>query len=419
MMNYFEMLPEGSEPSAPDAIALVWPADRGSSNSVTTDVGAWLGSFGQLPSSAIDLVRIAASAYMADRLSTRGQGFTRTITIRVRLVKSEDWSDVVDQVSDLLFGLTGDRWIIELANDEQPVPAAQERPGAHVTTVALLSGGLDSFCGATIAGPADRIFLGHWDNSLIKGAQNRVRDWLDGAFDTAFHYEQIRIVQRAKKKESSSRSRAFLFMALAVALAAGRGAEVVEIPENGFTSLNPPLGPERGGALSTRSTHPLTIARFNSIVENLGLMPRVVVPYADLTKSQLVAQANARNIPNFAGGVARTLSCGKLDGGRYKGGNPNFHCGLCFPCIVRRAGIAAAGVVDETPYLPNILPPLSLELLRKNRRADISAVKRAVAEGLDEAVVLALGPFPQDFDIDAAIALCEAGVLELGAVDLD
>ncbi len=415
----FEILPEGIEPRVPDATGLVWPRGKGATSTVSTDLGAWLGSFGAVPSAAIDLVRITAGAFMADRLTPRGQGFTRTIGLHVRLVRTAEWFDVVERVADLLHWLTGDHWTIELSDDGIAAPAPINDAPSPVDTVALLSGGLDSFCGAVISGPERRLFLGHGDNSLVKSAQNAVRVWLDAAFGSDVLYEQVRVVQATPKKESSSRSRAVFFMALGVAAAAARGANIVEVPENGYTSLNPPLGPERGGALSTRSTHPLTIARFNAVLESLGLAPRVVVPYMDLTKGQLVARAMNLGIERFDDGIASTLSCGKLDGARYKGGNPNHHCGLCFPCVVRRGAIAAAGIPDKTVYLSDSLTGSPFAKLRAHRRSDVNAIRRALIDGVDDTAIIALGPFPRGFDLDAAVALCQLGLDELGGVELD
>jgi len=415
----FELIPEGSTATMSDAEVFVWPTGKAATDSVITDVGAWLGQLGPVPAVAIDLVRLAAGAYMADRRSARNQGFSRTIELHVQLVDPEPWQGSLDDLADLLFWLSGDIWHITVSADGLAVPGAVGDPPEDVDTVALLSGGLDSFCGAVIAGTANRLFLGHWDNPTIKGAQNAMKRWLDSALGGELHYEQLRIVQGAKKRESSSRTRSLLFMALASAVAESRHATAVEVPENGYTSLNPPLGPERGGALSTRSTHPRTITDFNRILEHLGLAVRIRDVYAALTKGQLVAEAARLGLPEFEAGVASTLSCGKLDGARYKGGNPNHHCGLCFPCIVRRGAIAQAEIVDETIYLSETLTQASLAKLRSNRSSDILAVKRALAEGFRDETLLAMGPFPADFDFDRAVDLCEAGLAELGMVHLD
>jgi len=414
-MTAFELMPEGGTRQDETAEPFVWSTGKGVTSSVEADVGAWLSSLGPLPPAAIDFVRIAAGAYMADRRSSRGVGFSRTIDLRVQLVDSAQWAGLAEPVADLLFWLTGDVWRLELTDDGLAVPAAADPP-EPVSTVALLSGGLDSFCGAVLAGPAERLFMGQWDSPTIKGAQNRVGAWLEDAFGVAVAYEQIKLTQSEKKKEGSSRSRSLLFLALASALAEARGAETVEVPENGYTSLNPGLGPERGGALTTRSTHPMTIARVNDLLAELGLSVRIADPYLALTKGELLQEAARAGVDGFLDGCAVTLSCGKLDGGWYRGGNANHHCGLCYPCLVRRAGFVSSGIDDRTVYLSDTLAGDSLLELRLRRASDMRAVARATGAPFDDASLMASGPFPDDFDFDAAVDLCERGLRELSLV---
>lgn len=414
-MTAFELLPEGGTQRNAGAEPFVWPTGHGANTTFISDWGAWLGALGRLPPAAIDFVRVAAGAYVADRRASRGVGFSRTIDLHVQLVDSVRWTHLVDSVADLLFWLTGDIWRLELSDDGLARPAPGD-PLHQVSTVALLSGGLDSFCGAVIAGPADRVFLGHWDSPTIKGAQNAVGAWLSEALDGEISYAQIKLTQSEKKKEPSSRSRSLLFLALASAYATACGAQTVEVPENGYTSLNPGLGPERGGALTTRSTHPLTMALANDLLARLGLPVRIADPYAPLTKGELLRTAADVGTDGFVDGCARTLSCGKLDGGMYVGGNANHHCGLCYPCLVRRAAFAASGVDDRTVYLSDTLTGAALAKLRRNRAPDLMAVQRATSASFDDATLIAAGPFPDAFDLDAAADLCERGLSELSLV---
>jgi hypothetical protein len=209
-----------------------------------------------------------------------------------------------------------------------------------------------------------------------------------------------------------------LFMALGIALATGRGAHLVEVPENGHTSLNPPLGPERGGALSTRSTHPRTFARMNGLLTNLEIEVAVRNPHHDKTKGELVALANAVSPGDFALAAAETLSCAKLNGNYYKGGNPNYHCGLCVACIVRRGSLIAASVADNTPYLCETLVGDARAKLLRDRASDVDAAKRALLTGIEEEDLLVTGPYPDDFDLDAGLEVCRRGLAEMARVPL-
>ena len=48
--------------------------------------------------------------------------------------------------------------------------------------------------------------------------------------------------------------------------------------------------------------------------------------------------------------AAHTLSCGKLDGNWFRA-SANLNCGLCVPCMVRRATFVKADVADTTTYV--------------------------------------------------------------------
>jgi len=414
----YELLPEGATPKVQGAYQLVWPSSGGDSGSVRASLDPWLSKVGNPSHAAVDLTRIAAGAFVADRLQPRRQGFSRTIRLYVQLVEPSRWEGLANEVADLLHWLTGDAWYLELSADDLEPPSRHDLAAEPIDEVALLSGGLDSLCGAVLGSQStkERLFLSHWDNTIVKGAQDRVYRWLGKSLENTWHHLQVWFSHSEVKREASSRSRAFLFMALAVAAADARGAVIVEVPENGFTSLNPPLGPDRGGALSTRSTHPWTIEQMNWLLDKLGLTPRVRNAYMWMTKGELVAAAGRVGLPSFASVAAETLSCGKLDGRIYRGGNPNHHCGLCVPCLVRRGAFVAAGIHDATPYLCEYLTGKPLQKLLARRQDDVSAVQLALEYGIDDVRILALGPFPQPFGLDAATDLCARGLEELRPV---
>lgn len=177
-MSAFELYPEGSARKLTEAEPFCWPATGGATPTVSASAGAWLAELGPVSPTAIDLVRIAAAAYMADRRSARGVGFSRTIQMHVQLVNPATWEPTIDDLADLLSWLTGDTWMLELSREGVQRPPAEFEDAEPIKTVALLSGGLDSFCGAVVAGPSERLFLGHWDNPVIKGSQNAVGRWM-------------------------------------------------------------------------------------------------------------------------------------------------------------------------------------------------------------------------------------------------
>lgn len=421
--THFYVSGEDSTNQSPDHHRLRWPTAAGQTGTVRSAIGWWLPSLGQIPSQAIDLVRIAGGAYVADRLSGRPSAFTRRLQLTVEIADPAPWEgEAINQFAQLLFWLTGDTWDLQLIQDPTaPVPASDE-VSDRVETVALLSGGLDSYLGAlhllsTSSDPPQ--FVGHYDTATaVRRAQNMARSWLQEAWKPPPSYTQIEFTQVGAKKENSSRSRSLLFIALGVAIASCRQASTLFVPENGFTSLNLPLHPNRAGALSTRSTHPETFYRVNKLLRTLGLVITVTNPFADLTKGEEMRMVADNRPPTDWDRVAGlTVSCSKLDGARIKGGNSTLNCGLCYACVTRRGAFNAAGTDDPTIYLSDELAGAARVELLERRYSDRAAISYATTRGVDDDAIDA-GTWPPDADLHVIRDLARRGLAELGEVDL-
>jgi 7-cyano-7-deazaguanine synthase in queuosine biosynthesis len=398
---------------------LVWPKDRTMPGDLLSDLNPWLTEFGLVSDPLIDLVRLVTAAFLADqRVRRPSHTFTRTIDLTVQLIDPSCWpEEVLDGLADLLAWLTGDAWSIEVDAERRTRRPARARRVPRAEAVTLLSGGLDSFAGAAItAADRGRLYFGQRDGATsVKHAQDEVADWFE-AQGQPIRYRRVRHgIGGRKKVERSTRSRALLFMVLASALAEASSATRVEVPENGFTSLNPPLGPERGGPLSTRSTHPATFERVNTLMARLGIEIVVSNPHEWLTKGELVRAGAAAMPAGFELGAALTLSCAKLDSGRYKGGDPTVNCGLCVACLVRRASFVAAGIADRARYAKDLLIGEPLAKLIRNRHDDCAAVAAAVAAGIDDVALMSLS-LPPTYDIERGVDLCRRGLAELAFV---
>lgn len=420
-MSDFELRPDSSPARGPDATQILWLDPATTPLVLRSDLDPWLREFGSVPDRAVDVVRLAVGVFVADQLEVRGAAFSRTIDLRVHLIEPDAWSGgMLEQLADLLASLSGDRWTIAVLDDTtQTRPTLEADEETHnVDRVALLSGGLDSFAGAVLSSAeAERTrYLGHWNQSPVKRSQNAIRDWFE-ASGRPLEYDQVRMGVAADKVEQTTRTRALLFMALGVALAVSLGARRLDVPENGFTSINPPLGQERGGALTTRSTHPRTIAAFNRLLEALGIDVLVSNPHAGQTKGELVTAAAAASPGDFASAASATYSCAKPPQ-FFAGANPNDHCGVCVACIIRRAAFLAAGVPDGTRYAYSYLTGPGRGKFERERLQDAEAVRRAVLSGFDDVDLLAIGPFPDDFDFEAALDLCQRGLTEMSLVRL-
>ena len=184
-MTALEFRPWTSPAQVADAHDVVWPAPRDEPGAIRADIDPWLTSFGRVPDRAIDLVRIAAAAFAADQIRRRPQGFSRTFDLRLHLVDPAAWSsELLADVADLLSSLTADDWRLEVlqdtSEDHPAADAAEESKQAR--QVALLSGGLDSFAGAVLSSVDEATtYLGHWDQTAVKRAQNAVKAWFASA----------------------------------------------------------------------------------------------------------------------------------------------------------------------------------------------------------------------------------------------
>ena len=388
----------------------------GRSDGIATDLDPWLRGFGTPSIASVTLARLGVGVFVADRAIRRNPlRQCRDLDLILKVPDPDLAYGAKANIRRLLEFVTGDHWRLRFEPDtaEQPPPAPH---AGEYREVALLSGGLDSFCGALIGGTSGRLFLSHSDAPVIRHSQKRAIRHLPG-FDTEDH-TTIRLAAKEQfANEPSRRSRSVLFVALAVALADARGANTVEVPENGFTSLNPPLSANRGGVLTTRSTHPMTFVLAARALADLGLTVRIRNPYEWLTKGELIKRAVTEvGEQAVRDAIPSTLSCSKsnlvLPGSGF-----GRNCGLDYACLVRRAAVRAAGIEDRSDYVSNQLDiAADVVALRRN---DIEAVKGFLdEEPAIPALAARCGPFPDGYDYDRALRLWNRGRNDLAAIEL-
>lgn len=397
-----------------------WPSKPGHTKLVVSDLAWNLAPLQNVTREVADLVHLAAGAYMADRSTRRGVRFSRDIALQIAVLAPDSWTDdLLDTTADLLGWLTGDNWNLTVkagpeVDLEETLKIGDDGP------VSLLSGGLDSYLGAIhlLTSGASPSFVGHKDTATsIRGAQSAVGTWLAQSFAPAPSYTRLQLAQATRRHEPSSRSRAFMFLSLGVAVATSIGAKSLIVPEDGYTGINLPLRPNRGGALSTRSTHPETFRRVAEVLTGLNIDVTISNPFEWMTKGE--AMESVRDICPPAGWeatAAATLSCSKL-GGNWFAGSPNLNCGLCVPCMVRRATFVKANVDDNTQYLFQAISGTHLSDLVDARRGDIEAVRYAIEAGVDVDAIDS-GTWPPDYDLDRVESLVQRGLDELALLEL-
>lgn len=416
-----EVAPEGAAPTDPAADLYTWPAAAGHTSTMRSDLDWQATQLGAPASQAKDLLRIVTGAYMADRVAAQpSQRLARSLFVTVHVDQPDAWTERArEHVVDLLHWLTGDDWALRCV----PAPAAPT-PEATLDLVvtddvSLLSGGLDSLCGALIRlrQPGRVLFLGHADTSTaVRHAQQRLQDHM-AAQKPARDYDQYALRPLGTVRNRTPKTRSLLFMAMAVAAASGTGATRVLVPENGFTSINPPLEPSRAGVMTTRSTHPWTFEALGELLGSIALDGiSVVNPHNRLTKGELLAEAMPKPTPAEQELAARTVSCAKINTGRPRKGSPNLQCGLCVACLVRRAAFLRAGIPDLTAYALDASDSGVRDQVRRVRRHDIAAWRSATTAGIPEHRILGSALWPRGTDFDAVLALCERGLKELTRV---
>ncbi len=248
----------------------LWDGTAG--DSFHTGLRPDLRQLGMVPSANADFVRLALTVYTADHSVLRQHGGSnwneRDLTLTVPAVHHEQWNAAAAGFERTLAFLSGDSWTLQFVPLRPPSEDALV-PDTAARTV-LVSGGADSASGALVSaatlmsGQTQRLVSHSSSGSGASAPQARVATALEQLYPgTTLRHHQVHLQRRSRRlsgtrfrQEPSSRSRSLLFLALGLAVASQSGRGGLWIAENGFASINPPLGPERVGALSTRTTQP-------------------------------------------------------------------------------------------------------------------------------------------------------------------
>ena len=405
----------------------VWRAPPDDS-SFRTDIGPSLSQSSGAPRRNVEFVRLAVLAYLVDRTTPRKpRRWLRNLNLQIPVWDRGPWVEVAGDLEALLSFLTNDRWSLDFVGSRTPSPAstgaAPEGPA-----VALFSGGADSLAGALIAErqlESPPILVSHRDWSILTGVQKELISELTDLWGQAPPTLSAVVGRSGRQigsglpfgREATSRARSVLFIALGLAVAAANGVPLL-IPENGFASLNPPMGGERRGALSTRTTHPWYLSELGRILNQVGAHAAIENPFADQTKGQMFARV-AADLGSEQASIllSESHSCGRGDV-RFAGVADAKHCGVCFGCLVRRAAFRGAGLDDRTVYIVQDLttPVRAFDWYIEKRRRDLEAARYAAYRDVDIAEVVR--NLPPTTDPAAAVDTAARGLKELGQLVL-
>ena len=336
---------------------------------IRTNMKALLAEYGaQPPHLCMDLLHLAITVFTADTRVPRSyghDGWERDFELHVPVSDSALWTSSTNRIANLLSFLTGDRWGFHFRS-KHTRRRRSRHPAESVDAVSLFSGGLDSFIGAVekINELDSLALVSHYGDGSVSRPQGEVLSSLEmgaGATGTVLHPYRFFVAPPnaiTGEVEHTMRSRSFIFLALGVAVANSYSDTTpLVVPENGFISLNVPLTKPRQGSLSTRTTHPHFITLFREMLGGLGLSTPIELPYRFQTKGEMVELVENDDI--FIDGWAKTMSCAHPAANRWSGGSSSEHCGYCFPCLIRRASLYAAGLDEPSQYALDVIssPP--------------------------------------------------------------
>jgi hypothetical protein len=295
---------------------------------------------------AWDFAVIASAVAATDKALLRNDspdGWTRIIDLCVSLAAPAAWNARRSELEEMLKFLTGDFWSLQFRSGGIKPPKTKKPEKRKADCVCLLSGGIDSLVGAidlTATGKSP-LFV----SQVVRGDRGTQAKFASALGGSDRHFQWSFAVRHPGASEKSTRARSIVFFAFAaLATSALRSpmkspVEII-VPENGFISLNVPLGPGRLGSLSTKTTHPVYMSAIQKIWDTVGIQAQLVFPYRDRTKGELLRQcADRKKLVTLVGS---STSCGK-----YQRHNLT-HCGECIPCLVRRAAFLEAGLSDTT-----------------------------------------------------------------------
>ena len=298
----------------------------------------------------IDLLNIFLEIYVADISIKRVSDNPRNIQVNA-YVDSDNynlWGENRHLIETLVEFMTEgdrDRWhlIIEPVEYEFG-PQQLTFLTINADNISLLSGGLDSFCGAYHNEIENRntLYCGYKTSKVDTSAINCVSKFFENRTGNA----GIRTYTKVKQNKITytQRTRSLLFFSLAVLTAINENIDTVNINENGIMTLNPSFQ-SRG---TTKTTHPKTIRLYQTILDNVGIKVKLNHPFLFMTKGEMVNSLNTE----YKKHIIDTRSCSRsMQDPRYDT-SAKVSCGNCVPCLLRKISMSAYDLEEfDNEYL--------------------------------------------------------------------
>ena len=311
----------------------------------------------------LDLLYISLFVFYADRRIQREMfpdAWTRKIKLYIPVLSIYKWEPQKELLEEMLSFLSGDIWEIEFrvrklnAHEEVFKNKIEKNKSEKLdfNKLCMLSGGLDSYIGAIdLLETSDNIaFVNHYGGG---SSGTQFIDNVHNALTEKYPIKKFEVFKFYASPlhgvEDTTRTRSFMFFAHAIVLASAMEKEIdLIIPENGLISLNIPLTNSRLGSSSTRTTHPYYMNLLQKLIKGLGVQVELFNPYQFKTKGEMILEC--KNKTTLTNNISNTMSCSHPDVGRYQGESAPSHCGICLPCVIRRASIKRVNIQDASTY---------------------------------------------------------------------
>ena len=322
---------------------------------------------------ARDLVAIGQGIFLSDRSFKRDSRIgnkTRELVLELPVENEALWNKVKWRIEDWAKFVSHDVWRIRFVQAKQGKKLKAEQVDSFKKTpvVCLFSDGLDSLCGALYALKAkdEPIFVSHTPPGF-QTAQDTIEKLKEkfNLSDSPTHHATFRFLardidpksgKRNMMTEYSRRTRPVLYLSLAGAVALETGASEVRLNENGWMAINLPTAFQKSGSDISRHAHPEMLRIFEGLLNAIAPTGRKIIvnnPFDNLTKGEEVT--SLVSVPDL---VSNTMSCAY--GRRQMARIRNFsakkntkalkECGLCIPCLVRRAAVFKAGISEDVMH---------------------------------------------------------------------
>lgn len=337
--------------------------------------------FDKYQQSALDFLFLSSVVYVIDKIVLRTDfedNWTRDIELEIPISEPDKWIEVKSNLENILSFLSGDFWKVDFSTLKGQLYRTTRKKeikkippvNCEFDGVSLFSGGLDSLVGAIEWLEKNKgkkiLFVSHHDGNISGPGkvQTNLIDQLKLHFPDRIWHLHSRISQAPiKNKDHNYRSRSLLYMAMGVFAANAIKKDIpLLVPENGSISLNFPLSACRIGSLSTRTVHPHYVEGLNKFLQHLGINNSIVNPFKLMTKGEVVTECFKRSEILLKDTIPISVSCAKGRRGAKHWIKRNAKaCGICLPCIYRRAALEKVGLDNFFPgYYGNELKNIDL-----------------------------------------------------------